>query len=68
MTDSSSYEQKKKSVRITRAKAAQKRAETYLKTHGSASASGLVRDLKDVLNEVTTELEFGSAAGDSQYG
>ena len=64
----SDFADKKKAVRVTRAKAAVKRADDYLRTHSGASAVGLIRDLRDMLKETTDEIEFPTATGESQYG
>ena len=43
-------------AKINRARAAMGRADQYLRTHPGASASGLVRDLKQTVEELITEI------------
>lgn len=63
MTDST-FIAKKRQVRITRAKATIRRADDYLRNHAGAQAAGLIRDLREMLNEVMSELEFPTGTGD----
>lgn len=64
----SEFNEKKRSVRIQRAKATVRRAEIWLGTHSTAQAAGIVRELRDMLKECASEMEFPTATGDSQYG
>lgn len=65
MTD---FTDKIRQVRVTRAKAAIKRADDYLRYHRGASAAGLIGDLRDMLKELAGEIEFPTTATGESNG